>query len=770
MAQMLPNTLPHKLPRHLAKVWRQLKNVADEELVCRISFQPNKPDHPDFLLTYRDRSAFLIAVSKANTEDLNDYVQRSLSFEAQAEPPGLENENCIDLFTKEVLQGLGASADVQIQHWVIFPDASRAVVHRLKECWQGSPREFFGKEDCQSDALLARIKGASQNELDTNMMNLIVGRFSSEIVIPGIWVNQRPTDEPGKKPRQTDFLLDIDQEIALKQDFILSEEGFKAVSTGNLRLVTGTAGCGKTLILLQKARYTASEDTSKRILVLMHNKPLRADLVNRAKEVGMAGHIEWRTFYNWITSMMKDFNFNIISDTARKQFLSECLKNLGHDKQFKPEFLIEEFEWISDNGSEPVTLNWYLESTRSGRKRPLMEHHRKLVYGLYVRYRRMLDERGLVDWPVLPRIFLKKLMDGEIECKQYHTIYIDEAQFFAPVWFRCVRKALEKERGSLFLVADPTQGFLRSGQSWAKMLGDDMRGRSQRLVKPYRNTREIMTFAKNFYLGRAISEEDEVNLPSEDAIRRMPSGAAPEFIKIERQTAPEIIVDQLKQLIERGQNPGHILFIDASGFSAKTQLDLLRKHFPDKVIAAEAATDRSKMRVTTIGACTGIESPVVVLVGLDRLLEKEEDLGLDAIEREELIKWNTKKVFVAITRAAQKLIVIYRNDSTREKLLAGQPDQSQAPEKPEREEATADKEKPTALTHEKRIQLNRENGYADRHGLPYPKAEKDEIFTKYRAGKAVEKIATEHQRSPYSIAVQLTKIELISIEEAKSYK
>ena len=65
------------------------------------------------------------------------------------------------------------------------------------------------------------------------------------------------------------------------------------------------------------------------------------------------------------------------------------------------------------------------------------------------------------------------------------------------------------------------------------------------------------------------------------------------------------------------------------------------------------AKDRSKMRVTTIGACTGIESPVVVLVGLDRLLEAEESLGMDAIEREDLVRQNTKKIFVAITRASQ---------------------------------------------------------------------------------------------------------------------
>lgn len=532
MARMIPDTRPREMPGHLVKVWKQLKSVSDDDLVCRISFQIKKPDHPDFLLIYQNRIAFLVAVSNAPTEELDGYVQRSLSFESQSEPPGLENDNSVDLFSKEVLEGLGANVEVPIQHWVLFPNASTAVVNRLKESWQGNPREFFGRNDCQSESLLKNVKKASQYEVSEEMIQLITGRFSPESAIPSDWVCQGSETDEGDIEQQLDFLLDYDQEDAMKRDLELSGEAFKAASTGNIRLITGTAGCGKTLILLFRARLAASLDSSQRILVLMHNKPLRADLVNRAKELGMSGHIEWRTFYSWINSMYR--NFDRIQESDRNRFIKDWMEREGLDKQLKFEFIIDEFEWISDNGPEPISLDWYLSSDRAGRKRPLMENQRRKVYRLYVRYRKMLDERGLVDWPVLPRIFLKKLMDGAIECKQYHTIYIDEAQFFAPVWFRCVRKALDQERGRFFLVADPTQGFLRSGLSWVKMLGDDMRGRSQRLQKPYRNTREIMTFAKNFYLGRAISEEDEVNIPSEDAIRQMPAGAEPGFMGVHK--------------------------------------------------------------------------------------------------------------------------------------------------------------------------------------------------------------------------------------------
>ena len=74
------------------------------------------------------------------------------------------------------------------------------------------------------------------------------------------------------------------------------------------------------------------------------------------------------------------------------------------------------------------------------------------------------------------------------------------------------------------------------------------------------------------------------------------------------------------------------------------------------------------------------------------------------------------------------------------------------------------------LTEEKRIEINRANGRPDRHGLPLPAAEKKEVLDKFSNGKAILEIATEHKRSAYSIAYQLAQNELVTMEEAKTYK
>jgi len=65
------------------------------------------------------------------------------------------------------------------------------------------------------------------------------------------------------------------------------------------------------------------------------------------------------------------------------------------------------------------------------------------------------------------------------------------------------------------------------------------------------------------------------------------------------------------------------------------------------------------VRVTTINAGTGLESPIVFLVGLKRLFEEEQSLRLSDTEREQVVRENTRKVYMAATRAGQRLVFTY---------------------------------------------------------------------------------------------------------------
>ena len=54
-----------------------------------------------------------------------------------------------------------------------------------------------------------------------------------------------------------------------------------------------------------------------------------------------------------------------------------------------------------------------------------------------------------------------------------------------------------------------------------------------------------------------------------------------------------------------------------------------------------------------------MESPIVFLAGLQEMFEQEQSLRLSDDEREELIRDNTRKLYMATTRAGQRLVLTY---------------------------------------------------------------------------------------------------------------
>ena len=68
------------------------------------------------------------------------------------------------------------------------------------------------------------------------------------------------------------------------------------------------------------------------------------------------------------------------------------------------------------------------------------------------------------------------------------------------------------------------------------------------------------------------------------------------------------------------------------------------------------------VRVTTLNAGAGLESPIVFLVGLRELFEEEQSLRLSDEAREDIIRDNTRKIYMAATRAGQRLVFTYVGD------------------------------------------------------------------------------------------------------------
>jgi superfamily I DNA/RNA helicase len=283
------------------------------------------------------------------------------------------------------------------------------------------------------------------------------------------------------------------------------------------------------------------------------------------------------------------------------------------------------------------------------------------MFDAFQAYQKSLDKRGARDWGDIPRLLWQFSETDQVKLPEYDIILVDEAQFFAPIWIRLIKKAFNLRNGHLFLVADPTQGFLGRGTSW-KSLGLEARGHIHNLRRSYRTTREIMQFATLLYRLRLTDEkDDDILIPD---LLNMPSGAFPQIIPLASpQDETTRVANEVESLVKQGFPKKHLLLLHSDGWGVKNLVQAI-----DDRLGKNAAFDPKDnypgdyVRVTTINAGAGLESHIVFLVGLRLLFEEEQSLRLSDEEREGLIRDNTRKLYMAATRAGQRLVLTYSGE------------------------------------------------------------------------------------------------------------
>jgi superfamily I DNA/RNA helicase len=431
-----------------------------------------------------------------------------------------------------------------------------------------------------------------------------------------------------------------------------------------LRLnIINSVASGKTLILLYRLRLLYHLYPDKKFLVLTHNRPLNRDLEGRfARLEGCSPkNIEWRTFNGWCYHHWPKGPKWIepLKLGARRKIIEETWRASLQNSTISARMFESEVDWLKDQ--IPLSCEEYLTADRRGRGFPLNGEQRQRVFEASQAYQLSLERRGALDWGDVPRLLWQFSENGQVGFPEYNIILVDEAQFFAPLWMRLIQKLLDPRTGHLFLVADPTQGFLGRGASW-KSLGLEARGHTYNLRCSYRTTREIMQFATLLYRLRLREEKDDDILVPD--LLNMPNGAFPQIITL---TSPQDeiarVANEAASLVKQGLPNGHLLLLHSDGWGVKNLIQAI-----DDRLGKNAALDPKDnypgnyVRVTTINAGAGLESPIVFLVGLRLLFEEEQSLRLSDEEREGLIRDNTRKLYMAATRAGQRLVLTYSGE------------------------------------------------------------------------------------------------------------
>ena len=140
----------------------------------------------------------------------------------------------------------------------------------------GEP-QWAGRELLQPDSGLKWEDFFPPAPVETVWLEKIRQRFTPEVVVPAE-MTVRPPHPRRLEAGLTDYLLDYNQESAVKADLDIEPEGQALSNDFRLNIINGVAGSGKTLILLYRLRLLYHLYPKKQFLVLTHNRPLCHDM------------------------------------------------------------------------------------------------------------------------------------------------------------------------------------------------------------------------------------------------------------------------------------------------------------------------------------------------------------------------------------------------------------------------------------------------------------------------------------------------------------
>ena len=661
MARLFPDKPVGSVTPEVAKVFRVLKQLPSDWKVWR-RLTLRETETPDFLLLDGQGRALLMVISSTTPQQVQSTPQMALlGLEEKRQIPGEVEEQALNDFLEQIYQA-GVLAG-SIPGAVLFPNLTGKDL-RIVQKTQGAPCYLWlDKTWVGEKSNTAWREVLSKAPLDTSTLHVLRKAYTPEIVIPASFIARVPQTR-NTAAELGDYLLDYDQEAVLKSDLDLNAMGEQLSRDFRIQIINGVTGSGKTLILLYRLRLLQEMFPQKRYLILTHNRPLIRDIEKRFEYLKpeTSQQIKWYTFNGWCRKNWPEsiqLWSNPISRKKREALVREVREEYLVDSNVSQGEFRSELEWVKDSGI--TSREDYLKADRRGRGFRLTREQRDQIFQAIRAYQKRLIGQGWMDWWDVPRRMWHWIEEGQIDPPQYDVVLIDEAQFFAPVWFNIVRRLVVPQTGYLFMAADPTQGFLRRGDSWKSVTGLDMRGRSHRLKRSYRTTRSILDCALTFYRQRLPEDEEELVTPD---LSSMPPGKPPFLIRLDSPQDERIrIVNEIARALDQGMQRSHILVLSTSWRGVETLVGALNQRF-----GAGTACDPKDtypgdfIRVTTINAATGLESPIVFVAGTHEMFEMEKSLRMNVEERANLVRENTRKLYMAFTRAGQRLILTHRGE------------------------------------------------------------------------------------------------------------
>ena len=276
--------------------------------------------------------------------------------------------------------------------------------------------------------------------------------------------------------------------------------------------ITGAAGTGKTVALLHRAVWLASqlENPKARVLLTTFTTNLSTTLEGMVKRLDpvAAKRIDVVNLHSLARTICQRSGWNgrIADLDAIQQIWQEVWARDESDLPLSKEEMQLEFELIIDpNGINDEDA--YVSTVRSARPR-ISRAQRKAAWPVFLAFRRGLKKRNLLTFD--GAIYEARLAVEAGKFEKYVHVLVDEAQDFSLDALRLIRaiSPIETEGANpLTLAGDGHQRLYRNKIPMSRA-GIDIRGRSRRLKINYRTSEQIRKYAQGMLRGLTIDDLD----------------------------------------------------------------------------------------------------------------------------------------------------------------------------------------------------------------------------------------------------------------------
>ena len=332
-------------------------------------------------------------------------------------------------------------------------------------------------------------------------------------------------------------------------------------------------------------------------------------------------------------------------------------------------------EYLARGATKPVLILCYANGI-AGRLEDAMQargvEHRVKVLTFHGWCYRMLRTYGIPapserDYPDYAQRLaasvaevMKAVDQGHIPMGQYDAVLIDEAHDFEPQWLALAAKMVNPRTKALMVVYDDIQAIYQGRERpvW-KQLGIEATGRTTVLKVNYRNTAQIVAFARRFASdvigapGTTADDEHPVLLP-EDAGRQ---GLAPDVrqcVSIEAET--HCVAEWLLGRKKAGYEWPQMACLYPEHWIGEKVAQILNRHGVPVDMAKNnrnrISTKKAAVRLLSMHTAKGLEFPCIAIAGLGFLGRHGEPI-------EECVRLT----YVGVTRATHEALLTYSSES-----------------------------------------------------------------------------------------------------------